>query len=105
VGEAAPWLSIVLPAWNGERHLPAALESVLREGTRGYEVVAVDDGSTDSTPDLLRSFAARLPLRIVRSPTRGNWVAASNAALREARGRYACFLHQDDLWMPGSARA
>lgn len=100
-----PWLSIVMPAWNGERYLAAALESVLREGTRGYEVVALDDGSTDRTPGILRSWTEKIPLRIVRREGQGNWVAASNAALREARGRYACFLHQDDLWLPGRLEA
>jgi glycosyltransferase involved in cell wall biosynthesis len=100
-----PWLSVVMPAWNGERYLEAALQSVQAEGTRGYEIVAVDDGSTDRTPHILRTWAERLPLRIVAHPGRGNWVAASNAALREARGRYACFLHQDDLWLPGRLAA
>ena len=100
-----PWLSIVMPAWNGERYLQAALESVRQEGTQGYEIVAVDDGSTDRTPEILRSWEALVPLRIVAHPGRGNWVAASNAALREARGRYACFLHQDDLWLPGRLAA
>jgi glycosyltransferase involved in cell wall biosynthesis len=100
-----PWLSVVMPAWNGERYLEAALQSVHAEGTRGYEIVAVDDGSTDRTPHILRAWAERLPLRIVAHGGRGNWVAASNAALRGARGRYACFLHQDDLWLPGRLAA
>ncbi|MGZ6125106.1 MAG: glycosyltransferase [Myxococcales bacterium] len=100
-----PWLSIVMPAWNGERYLAAALQSVRQEGTLGYEIVAVDDGSTDRTPEILRSWARTVPLRILDWTGRGNWVAASNAALREARGRYACFLHQDDLWLPGRLAA
>jgi len=101
VAAGRPWLSIVMPAWNGERYLQAALESVRREGVEGYEILAVDDGSTDRTPEILRSWAALVPLRMVSRSGSGNWVAASNAALREARGRYACFLHQDDLWLPG----
>ena len=100
-----PWLSIVMPAWNGERYLEAALQSMQAEGTRGYEIVAVDDGSTDRTPHILRTWADRLPLRILAHGGRGNWVAASNAALRGGRGRYACFLHQDDLWLPGRLAA
>src|SRR2546429_6119673 len=94
-----------MPAWNGERYLEAALQSVQAEGTRGYEIVAVDDGSTDRTPHILRTWADRLPLRILAHGGRGNWVAASNAALRGGRGRYACFLHQDDLWLPGRLAA
>ena len=68
-----PWLSIVMPAWNGERYLQAALESVRREGVEGYEILAVDDGSTDRTPEILRSWAALVPrtgLSITKSSTR-----------------------------------
>jgi GT2 family glycosyltransferase len=96
-----PWLSIVMPVWNGERYLTEALQSIRQQGGSGYEVVAVDDASTDSSPRILRSWESLLPLRIVRRERGGNWVAATNAGLREARGVYACFLHQDDLWLPG----
>jgi glycosyltransferase involved in cell wall biosynthesis len=96
-----PWLSIVMPVWNGERYLTEALQSVREQGGFGYEVIAVDDGSTDASPRILRSWADLLPLRIIRRERGGNWVAATNAGLREARGVYACFLHQDDLWLPG----
>src|SRR6267142_3224544 len=100
-----PWLSIVMPVWNGERYLADALESVRREGTEGYEVIAVDDGSSDGSPEILRAWERLLPLRRIARDRGGNWVAATNAGLREARGRYACFLHQDDLWLPGRLRA
>src|SRR6202022_2289715 len=53
-----PWLSIVMPVWNGERYLPEALESVRREGTDGYEVIAVDDGSSDGSPERVGAVAA-----------------------------------------------
>lgn len=100
-----PWLSIVMPVWNGERYLPEALESVRREGTDGYEVIAVDDGSSDGSPEILRAWERLLPLRRIARDRGGNWVAATNAGLREARGKYACFLHQDDLWFPGRLAA
>jgi glycosyltransferase involved in cell wall biosynthesis len=100
-----PWLSIVIPAWNGEQYLAEALESIRQEGTAGYEVVAVDDGSSDRTPDILRSWEALLPLRRIAHERSGNWVAATNAGLRAARGDYVCFLHQDDLWLRGRLAA
>jgi glycosyltransferase involved in cell wall biosynthesis len=96
-----PWLSIVMPVWNGERYLAEALQSLRQQGGDGYEVIAVDDGSTDGSPEILRSWEGRLPLRVIRRARGGNWVAATNTGLREARGTYACFLHQDDLWLPG----
>jgi GT2 family glycosyltransferase len=99
-----PWLSVVMPVFNGERYLEQALESVRAEGAAGCEVVAIDDGSSDRSPEILRAWERRLPLRILRGRG-GNWVAATNAGLREARGEYACFLHQDDLWLPGRLAA
>ncbi len=96
-----PWLSVIMPVHNGERYLAEALRSVRAEGTDGYEVIAVDDGSSDSTSDILTEWEQLLPLRRLARRGGGNWVAATNAGLREARGEYVCFLHQDDLWLPG----
>jgi GT2 family glycosyltransferase len=100
-----PWLSVVMPTYNGAAYLEAALDSVRREDLDGVEVVAVDDGSTDATADILRRYAGSMPLRIVGRRGAGNWVATSNAGLLEASGKYACFLHQDDLWLPGRLAA
>jgi len=94
-----------MPVWNGERYLPEALQTIREEGTEGYEVIAVDDGSSDGSPEILRHWERRLPLRQVARQRGGNWVEATNAGLREARGEYVCFLHQDDLWLPGRLAA
>lgn len=96
-----PWLSVVMPTFQGARWVAEALESIRAQGGDGYEVVAVDDGSTDATVDLLRSFAKSLPLRVLQPPRSGNWIAGTNLGLREARADYACILHQDDAWLPG----
>ena len=99
------WLSVVMPTYNGAAYLGAALESVRREDLDGVEVIAVDDGSTDATPDILREHSRTMPLRVVTRERVGNWVATTNAGLREASGKCACFLHQDDLWLPGRLSA
>ena len=93
-----------MPVHNGERYLAQALGSILQEGADGYEVIAVDDGSSDSSAEILAYWERRLPLRRI-ARRGGNWVAATNAGLREARGDYVCFLHQDDLWLPGRLAA
>src|SRR5258706_11842942 len=99
---SAPWLSVVMPTYNGGAFLAAALESVCAQQAGGdFEVVAVDDGSEDGTVALLEAYSSRLPLRIVRRARIGNWVASTNHGLSIARGEYACLLHQDDLWMDG----
>ena len=89
-----------MPTYNGERFLAAALGSVVGQH-EGTELLIVDDGSTDRTLDIVRDFAKVLPIRLITPGRIGNWVAISNLGLREAKGDWACFLHQDDLWRPG----
>jgi glycosyltransferase involved in cell wall biosynthesis len=90
----------VMPTYNGERFIAAALEST-RGQHDGIELVIVDDGSTDRTIEIIRSFTGSLPIRLITPGRLGNWVAVTNLGLREAVGEWACFLHQDDLWLPG----
>ena len=90
-----------MPTYNGERFVAAALESVRDQHDDRIELVIVDDGSTDRTLDIVRGFAGALPIRLITPGRLGNWVAATNLGLREATGDWACFLHQDDLWLPG----
>lgn len=97
----APDVTVVMPTFNGARYLPEALASIeAQRGDGTLEVLAVDDGSTDETPEILRGASARLPLRLIDGPRRRNWVASTNTALREARGAFVCMLHQDDRWHP-----
>jgi GT2 family glycosyltransferase len=95
-----PLVSVVIPAYNGQRFIAAALDSVREQGDESIELVIVNDGSTDRTPEIVREFAKVLPIRVMNPGRMGNWVAATNLGLREAGGEWACFLHQDDLWLP-----
>ncbi len=95
-----PWLSVIVPTYNGAAYLPAALESVAAQGDRGLEVLAVDDGSTDATLEILRGYQARLPMVIIEREHAGNWVSGVNFGLARAQGAYVSVLHQDDLWLP-----
>ncbi len=95
-----PWLSVLLPTFNGEAHLRRALDSIAAEADSGVEVVAIDDGSSDGTCDILQAYQGTLNLSVERRPV-GNWVSNTNLALDRATGDLACFLHQDDCWLPG----
>jgi glycosyltransferase involved in cell wall biosynthesis len=94
-------LSVVMPTYNGEAWLAPALESLLPQLDGETELVVVDDGSSDGTVALVERLTRGTPTRLLRPGRLGNWVAATNAGLREARGEWACFLHQDDLWSRG----
>ncbi|MGD8394527.1 MAG: glycosyltransferase family 2 protein [Candidatus Eiseniibacteriota bacterium] len=93
-----PCFSVVIPAYNAARTLPATLASVFAQTCQDYEVIVVDDGSTDATPSLLSGYGDRL--RVVRKPNEGRPAAARNRGLEAARGTYVAFLDADDLWRP-----
>lgn len=90
-----------MPTYNGERFVAAALSSIAGQDASELEVVIVDDGSSDRTLDIVRQFENSLAMRIFTPGRMANWVTVTNLGLREARGEWACFLHQDDFWLPG----
>lgn len=102
---SAPWLSVLIPTYNGAAYLRAALDSVVAQQDPDIECLAIDDGSTDATVSILEEYRDRLTVRIEVRPRIGNWVANTNRALERARGAYACLLHQDDTWLPGRLAA
>lgn len=93
-----PWLSVLIPTYNGADYLPFALNSIVAQNASEVENIVVDDGSTDATLSVLDSFRDKLPIKILQRERQGNWAANTNYALSHARGEYVCFLHQDDLW-------
>jgi glycosyltransferase involved in cell wall biosynthesis len=90
-----PLVTAAIPTYNRARYLPGALESVFAQTFADYEVLVVDDGSTDETPELLAGYGDRI--RVVRQENAGR-SAARNRAVTEARGRYLSFLDSDDRW-------
>ncbi len=96
-----PFISVILPVYNGQEYLATALDSLCRQSEVSVlDVIAVDDGSTDHTLAILESYRDRLPLRVVAQARAGNWVAGVNKGLSLAVGEYVSILHQDDLWAP-----
>ncbi|MGE4552394.1 MAG: glycosyltransferase [Desulfovibrionaceae bacterium] len=96
-----PQISVVMPCFNAEATLGAAFSSVLGQEGADFEVVAVDDGSTDGTAGVLREWAGRDGrVRPVFAP-HGGIVAALNAGLAAARGAYIARLDADDQCLPG----
>jgi glycosyltransferase involved in cell wall biosynthesis len=93
----APSVSVLMPSYNCARYLPEAIESVLAQDFRDFELVILDDRSTDSSNEVLESYARRDERIRYRLNERNlGLVENSNACLREARGKYVKFLHSDD---------
>lgn len=93
-------VSVIIPAWNAARYLADAIASVQAQTHTDIEIIAVDDGSTDDTPGILRRLALTEPrLRIVTRPN-GGLSAARNSGIEAATGRYILFLDADDMLHP-----
>jgi glycosyltransferase involved in cell wall biosynthesis len=95
-GEPAPLVSCIVPVYNGARFLADALESILEQTWPTREVIVVDDGSTDATPQVLAGFGSRA--RVVRTSNQGP-AAARNTGLSNSAGEFIAFLDADDRWL------
>lgn len=94
------FVSVLMPAYNAERHLRAALDSVLAQTHRHFELVAIDDGSTDSTDRILDEYARRDErIRVIHQANMGMG-AALNAALPSCRGEWIVRIDADDVMLP-----
>jgi glycosyltransferase involved in cell wall biosynthesis len=89
-----PLISVVIPVYNGEAFVADAIDSVLAQKGAAFELIVVDDGSTDATPAILSRYGDAIT--VYRQPNRGEG-AARNAALSHLRGELALFLDADDL--------
>lgn len=96
-----PLVSLFMPVYNGAEHLSETIDSVLAQTYPDFELVAVDDGSTDSSWEILERYALRDPrVRPHRLDSNQGHHAASNAAVARCRGGYLLRIDQDDLATP-----
>jgi GT2 family glycosyltransferase len=97
----SPAVSIITPAFNAARYLEESVESALAQTFRDFELLIVDDGSTDDTLAIARRLAARdSRVRAVATAQRVGVSAARNVGFRHARGRFFALLDGDDIWLP-----
>ena len=89
--------SIIVPAFNVADTLWATMTALLHQTHPAYEIIVVDDGSTDATPEIAARFAC--DPRVIRQANRG-LAGARNSGIAAARGRYIGFCDADDLWLP-----
>ena len=90
-----PFFSVLLPAFNAKAHIGAAIRDILAQTFRDFELLVVDDGSTDGTSECVAKFSDPR-LRLIRLPANRGLVAALNAGLQEARGKWIARQDADD---------
>jgi glycosyltransferase involved in cell wall biosynthesis len=95
-------VSVIIPTYNRAWCLARAVESVLNQNFSDYELIVVDDGSSDETNLVLAPYGDAL--RVIRQPNRGV-SAARNAGIKAARGRWIALLDSDDHWLPDKLKA
>lgn len=95
-----PRFSIIIPTFNRADKLRRAIQSVLQQTFSDLEVLICDDGSTDSTADVVASFQDKLDIHHLRDENWGGPARPRNNGARAARGEWLCFLDADDWWYP-----
>lgn len=95
----APLISIIVPTYNRAHLLPRAIKSVLNQTYTNFELIIIDDGSTDDTEKVVRSFNNPAIIYIKHKENRGV-LSARNTGFRAMRGKYVCLLDSDDELLP-----
>ncbi len=92
-----PRISVVIPTYNREELITEAIDSVLAQTYRDFEIIVVDDGSRDRTSDRVAQYGDRITYHVQENC---GVAAARNAGIRLSQGEFVCFLDSDDLWKP-----
>lgn len=97
----SPYVSIVLPTYNGSRYIKSSIQSCLDQTYQNWELILVDDASTDETPAILSAFAADdTRIHIIRNPQNARLPGALNIGFAHARGDYFTWTSDDNLYRP-----
>ena len=97
-----PSVSVIVPTYNREHFLQECIESVLSQTFKDFELIVVDDGSTDQTEDILKRYEDKLHYK--KQEQKGP-SSARNTGIQYSAGEWICFLDSDDLWLPGKLAA
>jgi glycosyltransferase involved in cell wall biosynthesis len=96
-----PRVSITMPVLNGEKYIDEAIESIAAQTYQNFELIVVDDGSTDQTPEHLKRFSGRIDLKCICHSERQGIARSVNDGIRQSSGEFIAFLDHDDAWFPG----
>lgn len=93
-----PTVSVIIPTYNCAKYICETIDSVLSQTYKDFEIIVVDDGSTDNTKEVLKPYMEKIRYIYQKN---GGRSSARNTGIKTARGRYVAFLDSDDLWIPG----
>lgn len=93
-------VSIIMPSYNTADYIGESIKSVQAQVYSNWELIIVDDCSTDNTDDVVKSFLADSRIRYLKNERNSGAAVSRNRALREVKGRWIAFLDSDDLWVP-----
>ena len=92
-----PKVSVIIPTYNSAQYIAEAIESVLAQTYKDYEIIVVDDGSIDNTREVLKPFMDKI---IYVYKENGGQASARNLGIKMSKGEYIAFLDSDDIWLP-----
>ena len=97
-----PYLvSIITPSYNSEKFISMTIDSVLRQTYRNWEMIIVDDASTDNTCTIIYDYCKKdNRIKLIRLKKNSGAAVARNRAIEKSKGKYIAFLDSDDIWLP-----
>ena len=93
-------VSIIMPSFNTGKYITETIESVLAQSYKNWELIIVDDCSSDNTDEVVRTYLSDDRIHYLKNEKNSGAAFSRNTALREAKGKWIAFLDSDDLWMP-----
>lgn len=93
-------VSIIMPSYNTAKFIPETIESVIKQTYTNWELIIVDDCSTDNTDEVVKPFLTDERIKYLKNEKNSGAAVSRNYALREAKGKWIAFLDSDDLWLP-----
>jgi glycosyltransferase involved in cell wall biosynthesis len=100
IREDDPEVSVIMPAHNAAATIAESMESILRQTYKNWELIIVDDGSTDNTFGVVRKYLDDPRIKLIRCEKNAGMSTARNLGVAKASGEFIAFLDSDDLWMP-----
>ena len=98
-----PFFSVVMPTYNQAKYLKASIDSVLRQSYKDFEIIIIDNYSTDETQKIIKKYKSRR-IRAIKFRNKGIIAASRNLAIKNSKGQWIAFLDSDDMWFKNKLR-